>query len=105
MCGICGFTGNLPDSKEVLTRMMDRIKHRGPDSAGQFITDKAAWGFRRLSIIDLDHGSQPMFNEDNSIVIVFKVRFIIYKTLRQDLICQRTCVSAIIRIRSACSWI
>ena len=71
MCGICGFTGNLPNSKEVLTRMMDRIQHRGPDSAGQFITDKAAWGFRRLSIIDLDHGSQPMFNEDNSIVIVF----------------------------------
>lgn len=34
MCGICGFTGKLPDSKEVLTRMMDRIKHRGPDSAG-----------------------------------------------------------------------
>ena len=65
------FTGNLPDSKEVLTRMMDRIKHRGPDSAGQFITDKAGLGFRRLSIISLDHGSQPMFNEDNSIVIVF----------------------------------
>ena len=55
MCGICGFTGKLPDSKDVLTRMMDRIKHRGPDSAGQYITEKAAWGFRRLSIIDLDH--------------------------------------------------
>ena len=86
MCGICGFTGKLPDSKEVLTRMMDRIKHRGPDSAGQFITDKAAWGFRRLSIIDLDNGSQPMFNEDNSIVIVFNGEIYNYKNLREDLI-------------------
>lgn len=79
MCGICGFTGNLPDSKEVLTRMMDRIKHRGPDSAGQFITDKAAWGFRRLSIIDLDHGSQPMFNEETALSLYLTVRFIIIR--------------------------
>ncbi|HIU03139.1 MAG TPA: asparagine synthase (glutamine-hydrolyzing) [Candidatus Onthocola gallistercoris] len=85
MCGICGFTGKLPDSKEVLTRMMDRISHRGPDSAGQFITDKAAWGFRRLSIIDLDNGSQPMFNEDNSIVIVFNGEIYNYKILRKEL--------------------
>lgn len=79
MCGICGFTGNLPDSKEVLTRMMDRIKHRGPDSAGQFITDKAAWGFRRLSIIDLDHGSQPMFMKIIVSSLSLMVRFIIIK--------------------------
>ena len=85
MCGICGFTGKLPDSKEVLTRMMDRIIHRGPDSAGQFITDKAAWGFRRLSIIDLDHGSQPMFNENNSIVIVFNGEIYNFMTLREEL--------------------
>lgn len=85
MCGICGFTGKLPDSKEVLTRMMDRIIHRGPDSDGQFITDKAAWGFRRLSIIDLDHGSQPMFNEDNSIVIVFNGEIYNFMTLREEL--------------------
>ncbi len=85
MCGICGFTGNLPDGKEVLTRMMDRISHRGPDSAGQFINDKAAWGFRRLSIIDLDNGSQPMFNEDNSVVIVFNGEIYNYKILRREL--------------------
>ena len=60
MCGICGFTGSLPNGRDVLTRMMNRIIHRGPDSSGQFINDKAAWGFRRLSIIDLDHGSLTM---------------------------------------------
>ncbi len=86
MCGICGFTGHLDNSKEVLTRMMDRIKHRGPDSEGQFITENAAWGFRRLSIIDLDHGSQPMFNEDNSIVIVFNGEIYNYPALREELI-------------------
>lgn len=85
MCGICGFTGQLPDGKEVLTRMMDRIYHRGPDSAGQFITEKAAWGFRRLSIIDLDHGSQPMFNEDKSVVIVFNGEIYNHQSLRDEL--------------------
>ena len=85
MCGICGFTGKLANSKEVLTRMMDRIIHRGPDSAGQFINDQAAWGFRRLSIIDLDHGSQPMFNEDGSVVIVFNGEIYNFKLLREEL--------------------
>ncbi len=85
MCGICGFTGQLPNGKEILTRMMDRIIHRGPDSAGQFINDKAAWGFRRLSIIDLDHGSQPMFNEDRSVVIVFNGEIYNFKLLREEL--------------------
>ena len=85
MCGICGFTGNLPNGKDVLTRMMDRIEHRGPDSAGLFINDKAAWGFRRLSIIDLDHGSQPMFNEDGSVVVVFNGEIYNFQTLREEL--------------------
>lgn len=85
MCGICGFTGKLPNSKDVLTRMMNRIIHRGPDSAGQFINDRVAWGFRRLSIIDLDHGSQPMFNEDGSIVIVFNGEIYNFQTLREEL--------------------
>ncbi len=86
MCGICGFTGHLDNSQEVLSEMMDRIRHRGPDSEGKFINDHLAWGFRRLSIIDLDHGSQPMFNEDNSIVIVFNGEIYNYKELRKELI-------------------
>ncbi len=71
MCGICGFTGTLPDGRTVLTNMMNRIIHRGPDGAGQFINDDMTMGFRRLSIIDLNTGDQPMFNEDKSMVITF----------------------------------
>ena len=48
MCGFAGFTGYLENGKDVLTNMMNRIVHRGPDSAGQYIDDKAYMGFRRL---------------------------------------------------------
>ena len=71
MCGFAGFTGYLENGKDVLTDMKNKIIHRGPDSAGQYIDDKAYMGFRRLSIIDLDNGSQPMFNENKKIVITF----------------------------------
>ena len=60
MCGFAGFTGYLENGEEVLTNMMNKIIHRGPDSAGQHIDGKAYMGFRRLSIIDLDNGSQPI---------------------------------------------
>ena len=86
MCGFAGFTGYLENGKEVLTRMMDRIAHRGPDSAGQYIDDKAYLGFRRLSIIDLDNGSQPMFNENKKIVITFNGEIYNHMELRQELI-------------------
>ena len=56
MCGFCGFTGELIKSDEVLTNMMNKIIHRGPDSAGKHIDSDVALGFRRLSIIDLDNG-------------------------------------------------
>ncbi len=51
MCGFCGFTGELIESDEILTKMMDKIVHRGPDSAGKHIDGGVAMGFRRLSII------------------------------------------------------
>ena len=86
MCGFAGFTGYLENGKEVLTRMMDRIAHRGPDSAGQYIDDKAYLGFRRLSIIDLDNGSQPMFNEDKKIVITFNGEIYNHMELRQEVL-------------------
>ena len=86
MCGICGFTGNLEHKEDVLTNMMNKIIHRGPDSAGQHVDDGIALGFRRLSIIDLDHGSQPMYNEYNSIVVTFNGEIYNHRELREDLI-------------------
>ena len=86
MCGICGFTGNIDNKTQVLTNMMNKIIHRGPDSGGQHMSDGIALGFRRLSIIDLDHGSQPMYNEDNSIVITFNGEIYNHPELREELI-------------------
>ena len=86
MCGFAGFTGYLADGDAVLERMMNKIIHRGPDSAGKYIDDKAYMGFRRLSIIDLDNGSQPMFNENKKIVITFNGEIYNYQDLRKDLI-------------------
>ncbi len=72
MCGFVGFVGGTDNQSEVLTKMMDRIVHRGPDMGGQFIDGRVALGFRRLSILDLtEAGAQPMANEDGSVVIVF----------------------------------
>ncbi len=85
MCGFAGFTGHLDNGEEVLTNMMNKIIHRGPDSAGQHIDGKAYMGFRRLSIIDLDNGSQPMYNENKKIVITFNGEIYNHKELRKEL--------------------
>lgn len=86
MCGFVGFTGGLAQREKVLQEMMDAIIHRGPDSAGTYIDDDIALGFRRLSIIDLDSGSQPMYNENRDMVIVFNGEIYNYKELRDELI-------------------
>lgn len=86
MCGICGFIGKTENKEEVLGRMMDKIRHRGPDSEGTFFTEDVAIGFRRLSIIDLDNGSQPMKNEDGSIVLTMNGEIYNYRELRSELI-------------------
>lgn len=66
---------------------MDRIKHRGPDSDGKYVDEQIAMGFRRLSIIDLsDQGSQPIFNEDKSLVLTFNGEIYNYKDLREELV-------------------
>lgn len=85
MCGFVGFLNDCDNTKNVLELMMDRIKHRGPDSDGMYIDDDIALGFRRLSIIDLENGSQPIFNEDSSLVMVFNGEIYNYRQLREEL--------------------
>ena len=88
MCGIAGFVNDMPiDVKcPVLQRMTDMIAHRGPDSEGHYIDEHAALGHRRLSIIDLGGGQQPIYNEDGSKVITFNGEIYNYQTLREELI-------------------
>ena len=85
MCGICGFTGQNVDRGQVLTDMMNRIIHRGPDGAGQYMDDEIVMGFRRLSIIDLEGGDQPMRTEDGRLVITFNGEIYNYRELREEL--------------------
>ncbi len=87
MCGYVGFTNTIGDiAAEVLTGMMDKIVHRGPDSHGQFINDDIALGFRRLSIIDLEAGHQPLYNEDNTLALVFNGEIYNYRQIREGLV-------------------
>ena len=60
MCGICGFTGATETDAPTLKAMCDIMAHRGPDGEGQYLADGVALGHRRLSLIDLENGSQPM---------------------------------------------
>ena len=86
MCGIVGFTNKIDSAERVIVEMMDAIKHRGPDSDGKYIDGKIAMGFRRLSIIDLSTGSQPIFNETGSLVLTFNGEIYNYRELRKELI-------------------
>ena len=84
MCGIAGFV-NHKEKQEDLDKMLNRIIHRGPDGSGTYIKDDVALGHRRLSIIDLEGGSQPMFNENKNIVIVFNGEIYNYQELKEEL--------------------
>ena len=86
MCGFVGFTNYIMDDGTVLESMMNTIVHRGPDAAGMYVDGDIALGFCRLSIIDLEGGNQPMFNEDKSLVLVFNGEIYNYKQLREELI-------------------
>ena len=93
MCGIAGFVdvGGSANPNEVererhtLQQMCDVIRHRGPDDDGMFVGDGAALGMRRLSIIDLAGGHQPIHNEDGSIWVVFNGEIYNYRELRAEL--------------------
>ena len=72
MCGFVGFTNTQNDSNKIVESMMEKIRHRGPDSGGKHVDGDIALGFRRLSIIDITaSGDQPMYNEDRTKILLF----------------------------------
>ena len=79
MCGIAGFISKDNNKEKNIENMLNRIIHRGPDGEGKYIDEDIALGHRRLSIIDLESGAQPMFNEDKSLVIIFNGEIYNYK--------------------------
>jgi len=84
MCGISGFWG-APDG-QLLTSMTDVICHRGPDDSGHFEAQAASLGSRRLSIIDLAHGHQPMGSPDGKVQIAYNGEVYNYRELRAELV-------------------
>lgn len=88
MCGFVGFTHvETTEYGTVIRKMTDAIKHRGPDSDGVFSDSDVSLGFRRLSIIDLtDEGKQPMFNENEDIVLVFNGEIYNYMSIKEELL-------------------
>lgn len=89
MCGFVGFLNETADAdynNKTVRAMADRIVHRGPDMDDYYVDDDVSLGFRRLSIIDLEGGSQPIFNEDKSKVLVFNGEIYNFQSLREDLI-------------------
>ena len=88
MCGIAGIVASdrlLADDPARVTRMRDVIAHRGPDDAGIFVDERAALGHRRLSIVDLAAGHQPLANEDESIWIIFNGEIYNHASVRPEL--------------------
>jgi asparagine synthase (glutamine-hydrolysing) len=88
MCGIAGWVGRFdgePDAAAALRAMCDAIRHRGPDDDGYHLAPGVALGMRRLSIIDVAGGSQPVANEDATIHVVFNGEIYNYRELRQRL--------------------
>ncbi len=87
MCGIVGVVGGAPGSvdSETIHRMCQTIVYRGPDDEGIFVKDGVGLGMRRLSVIDLSGGHQPVFNEDRTVWIVFNGEIYNFPELRKDL--------------------
>src|SRR6516165_5250479 len=88
MCGICGIvtvdSGFVPD-RRLLERMRDSISHRGPDGAGLYLAPGVGLGHRRLSIVDVAHGQQPMYSADRRFVIVYNGEVFNHPTLQPEL--------------------
>ena len=88
MCGICGqlnYRTEEPANSETIRRMTDSIVHRGPDDEGYYLSGPLGLGFRRLSIIDLSGGHQPMSDADETVWVVFNGEIYNFKELRAEL--------------------
>ena len=83
MCGIFGFAGF--EKPDLLSRMAAAVQHRGPDGEGYFSEGRFSMGMRRLSIIDLEGGSQPIWNEDETLAVCFNGEIYNYLELREEL--------------------
>ncbi len=87
MCGIVGFVNSSINNKQNVIKLMgDSISHRGPDAEGFFVDKKIAFGHRRLSIIDIEGGSQPFYDEQDRYVLIYNGECYNFKELRDDLI-------------------
>jgi len=89
MCGICGFVSineNYKDIKGLINRMNKLLIHRGPDEDGYHIENNLALGMRRLKIIDLSTGKQPIFNEKGDIIVIYNGEIYNFRELRDELI-------------------
>ena len=89
MCGICGLASIQSDQiqteEAVIRRMTQTLQHRGPDSDGFYLNSRVMLGMRRLSIIDLDTGEQPITNEDGTVVVIFNGEIYNFRSLRRAL--------------------
>ena len=86
MCGFVGYINRKNKDKQVIQNMGNKIKHRGPDSEGLYTDDELHMAFRRLSIIDLKGGDQPIYNENKNLVIMFNGEIYNFQELREELI-------------------
>ncbi|HYD47910.1 MAG TPA: asparagine synthetase B, partial [Terriglobales bacterium] len=89
MCGICGIAAAAhgpPVESDTIAAMMAAMRHRGPDDEGAYVTPRAGLGARRLAIIDVEGGHQPIASEDGSLHIVFNGEIYNYRELRQFLL-------------------
>ena len=86
MCGICGFTGDHEGARSVVERMCAAMAHRGPDGEGMHLAEGITLGHRRLSLVDLEGGAQPMVRDGGSSAIVFNGEIYNYRELRAELV-------------------
>src|SRR5215211_4871698 len=87
MCGIAGiFTPGVPVDQDVLASMVAAMAHRGPDGEGTWLADDIGLGMRRLAIVDVRGGRQPLSNEDGTVRVVFNGEIYNHRHLREDLV-------------------